>query len=90
MRRWSKKRDPITVRNYWLLGSGLMLALLGGIGTGAFLYEIQKGGRIPPGQIAARLILPHIALLAGLGLMLAAVILLRKHTIIQERKPEEE
>ncbi|MFU8781364.1 MAG: hypothetical protein ACNA71_10140 [Kiritimatiellia bacterium] len=89
MLQWWKKRNRATSRDYALLFWGIILTVLGAIGTVAFLHEIQNGRKIPPGQIAARLILPHVALLAGLGLMLAAVILLRKHAIMQERRQDD-
>jgi len=88
LQRW-KKRNRATTRDYALLLWGVVLTALGAIGTVAFLQQIQEGRKIPPGQIAARLILPHVALLAGLGLMLAAVILLRKHVIMQERRQKD-
>lgn len=89
MQKWWRKRDRARSRDYAFLIWGMILTVLGAIGTVAFLHEVRHGRSIPPGQVAARLILPHVALLAGLGLMLAAVILLRKHAIMQERQKDE-
>jgi hypothetical protein len=77
-------------KTYGLLGFGAILTVGGAVGTALFLRDIQTGKRIPPAQIAARLILPHVALLAGLGLLLAAVILLRKHIVIRSRLPKDD
>ena len=88
MPSWMLKGDTSKICYYGILLWGGLLSLLGGIGTISFLRDIQQGHRIPPGQIAARLILPHITLLTGLGMILAGMILLRKRAILQERQQD--
>lgn len=68
-----------------LLVAGGTFVILGGLGVVSFLREIYRGGRIPAGQVAARLILPHVGLLMGLALILSAIILMRKHAVIEDR-----
>ena len=77
------------MRYYGILLWGLFLSLLGMIGTLTFLQEVQVGQEFSLGQIASRLLLPHVTLLTGLGMTMAGVILLRKQAILRERQAKE-
>ncbi len=90
MLTWLKKMNRSTLRCYLLLLCGGICSVSGGIATILFLREIDRGGRMPPGQVAARLILPHMALLTGLGMLLAGVIILKRNAILRERQRKEE
>lgn len=83
-----KQRDRTTWRHYGLFVWGALLSILGGIGTISFLREIQHGEYIPLSQLATRLLLPHVALLTGLGLVLASIILLRKQAVMRDRQKQ--
>ena len=87
---WFKKRHRSKWKSYGLLLWGAILSILGAIGTVTFLREIQRGEHIPPAQLIVQLILPHMALLTGLGLMLAGCIILRKDAIMRERHLNDE
>ena len=73
----------------FLVWAGFGFSVAGGVGTASFLQKVRSGGQIPAGQVAARLVLPHVALLFGLGLILSAVILLRKQAVIAGRREED-
>ncbi len=88
MTLWQKLCAHPSRNGYLLLGVGALCALIGAIGTIAFLREVHIGGRLPAGQIAARLILPHITLLFGLGISLTGFILLRRNAVIRQREGE--
>lgn len=85
----SKTTKSTPRKPHGLLGIGGILTLAGAVGTAAFLRDIQTAKQIPAAQIAARLILPHMALLTGLGLLLTAIILLRKQVVIRDRLPKD-
>ncbi|MFU8780252.1 MAG: hypothetical protein ACNA71_04415 [Kiritimatiellia bacterium] len=88
MRAWIKKTKNLSKKNRGLLFAGIICTILGGTGTALFLREISAARTIPPGQVAARLILPHVALLTGLGLILAAVIIAHKNRVLAQRQNE--
>ena len=90
MRSWLKNKSRSTLRCYALFIWGFILSVSGGLGTILFLREIDRGSRIPPGQITARLILPHIALLTGLGMLLAGAIIMRRNAILLDREHKDE
>ncbi len=90
MRLWHRLRQHPGRNGYLLLAGGAVSALVGVVGTLTFLHEIQIGGRIPAGQIAARLILPHVILLLGLGMLLTGFILLRRDAVIRNRTEPED
>ncbi len=75
-----------TLRNYALLLWGSLLTILGGVGTITFLCEMPDQESISLSQLATRLLLPHVALLTGLGFILASIILLRKQRVMQDRQ----
>jgi hypothetical protein len=88
MREGIKNPKHTGKKNRGLLVAGIICTILGGTGTALFLREISAARTIPPGQVAARLILPHVALLTGLGLILAAVIISHKNRVLTERQNE--
>jgi hypothetical protein len=88
MFHWLKGRDRFTIRCYRLFGVGAGLALFGVIGTIRFLFVMRSGEKILPNEMLVQLVLPHVALLGGLGCILMAGILLRKQLILQERRDE--
>lgn len=88
MVRWWMGRDRFTIRSYWIFGIGFVLAILGAIGTIRFLFVMRSGEQILPSQMLMQLVLPHVALIAGLCCILMAGILLRKQLILQERREE--
>ena len=88
MTLWQKLCANPARSGYWLMGGGALCVLIGSIGIVAFLREVHVGGRMPAGQIAARLILPHILLLVGLGIVLAGLIVLRRNAVIRQRQQD--
>ena len=83
---WCQQTYHRRSRHHALLVGGIILATAGAIGTLLFLYVMQQGRVIPPRQLAMRLILPHITLLTGIGMILSAILLIRKQRIMDERQ----
>lgn len=86
MSKGRKQRDVTTWRLYAMMAWGALLSILGGMGSVAFLREIHEGEDIRPLQLIVRLVLPHMALLTGFGLILASSMLLRKNAIIEDQQ----
>lgn len=86
MRRWFEDNGLSGV----MLIVGFLVSLGGGIATLVFLEEIDRGGRIPPGQLFRQLIVPHITLLLGLGIMLGAFIFMMRRRVIAKRLADPE
>ncbi len=69
---------------------GLLLALTGGVRTLGFLRTVHTYQQISARELILKLIVPHMVLLTGMGLMTAAVVLLVRTAIIRTRSRHEE
>lgn len=56
---------------------------------GRFLWAVQTYKTLTVGQLMLRLIVPHVLLLLGLGLIVAAVISFTRAAIIRKRMQNE-
>lgn len=68
------------------LVTGGVLTIVGTIRLSAFLNRIQDYKTVTPGQLIRELVLPHIVLLAGVGLVTAAFVLFTRRAIIRRRQ----
>ncbi len=72
------------------LAAGGVLTVVGTMRLSAFLNRIQDYKTVTPGQLMRELILPHIVLLAGVGLVTAAFVLFTRSAIIRRRQQHRE
>jgi hypothetical protein len=72
------------------LVTGGVLTVAGTIHLSAFLNRIQDYKTVTPGQLMRELVLPHIVLLAGVGLVTAAFVLFTRHAIVRRRQMHRE
>ena len=68
------------------LGAGVVMTVVGAIRLFAFLDRIREYKAVTAGQFLRELVLPHIVLLAGLGLVTAAFVLYARRAIIRRRQ----
>jgi len=66
--------------------TGGTLTVVGTIRLFAFLDRIREDKAVTVGQLLRELVLPHIVLLAGLGLLTAAFVLYARRAIIHRRQ----
>ncbi len=67
------------------LVTGGVLTVVGASRLFAFLQRIRDYETLSPGQLMRELVLPHIVLLAGIGLITAAFVLFTRRAIIRRR-----
>lgn len=72
------------------LAPGVALALFGGIRTIGFLRIVHTYQQITARELLIRLILPHMLLLLGVGLVTAAFILITRAAVIRGRMRDED
>jgi len=80
------KAEKVTTTCWFCLVVGGGLTIAGSIRLFAFLERIQASKTISAGQLLRELVLPHIVLLAGLGLVTTAFILFTRRAIIRRRE----
>lgn len=66
--------------------TGGVLTVAGTIYLSAFLNRIQDYKTVSPSQLMRELVLPHVVLLAGVGLVTAAFVLFTRRAIIRRRQ----
>jgi hypothetical protein len=66
--------------------TGGVLTVVGAIRLFAFLQRVRDYETVSPGQLMRELVLPHIVLLAGVGLVTAAFVLFTRRAIIRRRQ----
>lgn len=82
-------------RHYFNIGiycmiPGFLLTLFGSIRTLGFLRIVHTYQQISARELILKLIIPHMVLLTGMGLMTAAVVFFVRATIIRTRSRHEE
>jgi hypothetical protein len=63
-----------------------VLTVAGAMRLFAFLDSVRGYKTVTSGQLLRELVMPHVVLLAGLGLMTTAFILLTRRAIIRRRQ----
>lgn len=66
--------------------TGAVLTVAGTIRLFAFLDRVRDYKTVTSGQLLHELVLPHIVLLAGIGLVTAAFVLYTRRAIIHRRE----
>ncbi len=73
-----------------LIALGLVMSLGGCIQTVAFLNDVQMYETITAKQLVRKLVIPHMVMLSGLGLLVGSLIFMARHAVIQIRMRHEE
>lgn len=79
-----------TNAGFFCLVTGGVLTVAGTVRLSAFLNRIQEYKTVTPGQLMRELVLPHVVLLAGVGLVTAAFVLFARCAIIRRRQQHRE
>lgn len=82
----------MTTKRKWLnagtvcLVTGGVMTVAGAIRLVTFLNRVRDYKTVTAGQLLRELVLPHIVLLAGIGLVAAAFVLFTRRAIIRRRE----
>lgn len=73
--------------NVWLafIGFGLVMLVGGGTQTVAFLNNVPQYAHITARQLLRELIIPHMIMLSGMGVMVVGIIFMVRRAVIQTR-----
>lgn len=75
---------------FFCLITGGVMTVVGAIRLFAFLERVGNYKAVSAGQLLRELVLPHIVLLAGIGLVTTAFILFTRQAIIRRREQHRE